>query len=293
LNVDHRTFDVALESRSSTGLRSILISIYLLEVVGASAITALGCAACRILKSDWSRSAPLWFAGYLIVYNADRLYLDPADRLNTPLRASWSTRLRGCRLVLVSFSAGILGIWPLLIGRPWLLFPLALAFGVLCFYSRPVPGAGFRLKDLPFLKSLLAPTVIASVLVLWPPLESGNGLQQKVWLVFFWIFLILTINALVFDYRDIAGDRLAGTKTIPVLLGHRRTRGLLLLLAVALMVMSIALCRLRLAGPLVPIVLTLGSAVLLRSLRWRINPALLSLLADMLLFLPAIGEFFR
>ena len=112
-------------------------------------------------------------------------------------------------------------------------------------------------------------------------------------MVFFWIFLILTINALVFDYRDIAGDRLAGTKTIPVLLGHRRTRGLLLLLAVALMVMSVALCRWRLAGPLVPIVLTFGSAVLLRSLRWRTHPALLSLLADMLLFLPAIGEFFR
>jgi 4-hydroxybenzoate polyprenyltransferase len=86
---------------------------------------------------------------------------------------------------------------------------------------------------------------------------------------------------------------LAGTKTIPVLLGHRRTRGLLLLLAVALMVMSVTLCRLRLAGPLVPIVLTFGSAVLVRSLRWRIHPTLLSLLADMLLFLPAIGEFFR
>jgi hypothetical protein len=277
LNVERRTFNV----RSSTGLRSILISIYLLEVVGASAITALGCAACTILKIDWSRSAPLWFAGYLIVYNADRLYLDPADRLNTPLRTSWSTRLRGCRLALVALSAGILGIWPLLTGRCWLLFPLSLGFGILCFYSRPIPGAGFRLKDLPYLKSLLPPAVIAMVLVLWPALESGHGLQRKIWLVFFWVFLILTINALVFDYRD-----------IPVLLGHRKTRRVLLLLAIALMVMSVALCRLRLAGPLVPIVLTFGSAVLLRSLQWPINPALLSLLADMLLFLPAIGEFF-
>ena len=281
------------ESGSPNGFKSILISIYLLELVGASAITALGCAACTILQIDWSRSAPLWFAGYLFVYNADRLYLDPADRLNTPLRSSWGARLRGCRVVLVWFSAGILGIWPLVTGRFWLLFPLAVAFGILCFYSRPIPGAGFRLKDLPYLKSLLAPAVIAIVLVPWPALESGNGLQQKVWLVFFWIFLILTINALVFDYRDIAGDRLTGTKTIPVLLGHRRTRGLLMLLAVALIVISIALCWFRLAGPLVPIVLTFGSAVLLRSLRWRIHPALLSLLADILLFLPALGELFR
>jgi hypothetical protein len=64
-------------------------------------------------------------------------------------------------------------------------------------------------------------------------------------------------------------------------------------LAVALMVMSVALSWLRLVGPLMPVVLTFGSAVLLRALRWRIHPTLLSLLADMLLFLPAIAELFR
>jgi 4-hydroxybenzoate polyprenyltransferase len=273
--------------------RSILISIYLLELVGASAVTALGCVACTILAIDWRLSAPLWFAGYLTVYNADRLYVDPADRLNTPLRTSWGARLRGCRLVLISLSAGILGMWPVLTGRRWLVFPLALAFGVLCFYSRPIPRIGFRLKDLPYLKSFLAPTVVAMILVLWPALESGSGLQQKVWLVFFWVFLILTLNALVFDYRDIAGDTSTGTKTIPALLGHRRTHGLLLALAVALTVMSLALTWLRLVGPLMPVVLTFGSAVLLRALRWRVHPTLLSLLADMLLFLPAIAELFR
>ena len=108
-----------------------------------------------------------------------------------------------------------------------------------------------------------------------------------------WIFLILTINALVFDYRDIIGDRFAGTKTIPVLLGHRRTRGLLMLLAGALVLISIVLSWLRLAGPLMPVMLTLGCSVLLFSLRRRMHPTLLSVLADILLFLPAFGELFR
>jgi 4-hydroxybenzoate polyprenyltransferase len=273
--------------------KSILIAVYLLELVGAAAITVLGFVACTILQIDWSRSAPLWFAGYLLVYNADRLYLDPADHLNTPLRVSWGARLRECRVVLVWLSAGVLFIWPLVIERFWLLLPMAVAFGILCFYSRPIPGAGFRLKDLPYLKSLLAPAVIAIVLVLWPALESGKGLQQKQWLVFTWVFLILTVNALVFDYRDIKGDRLTGTKTIAVLLGQRRTSGLLMLLAGALVLMSVALCWLRLTGPLMPVVMTLGTAILLRSLRWQMHPALLSLLADVLLFLPAVGEFLR
>jgi hypothetical protein len=57
--------------------------------------------------------------------------------------------------------------------------------------------------------------------------------------------------------------------------------------------MSVALCWLRLTGSLMPVVLTLGTVILLRSLRWQIHPALLSLLADVLLFLPAVGEFLR
>ncbi len=73
--------------------------------------------------------------------------------------------------------------------------------------------------------------------------------RQKEWLVFSWIFLILTINALIFDYRDIVGDRLSGTKTIPAWLGHRRTRGLLMLLSAVLVFVSVALSWLRLAGP--------------------------------------------
>jgi 4-hydroxybenzoate polyprenyltransferase len=281
--------DVSREPGQANWIQSMLISIYLLELVGAMAITLLGCVACTILKIDWSRSAPLWFAGYLLVYNADRLFLDPADRLNTPLRSSWGAKLRRGRVVLVCLSAGILGAWPPITGRSWLLFPLAVAFGILCFYSRPIPGARFRLKDLPYLKSLLAPATIAIVLVPWPAWESGNVSRQKEWLVFFWIFLILTINALVFDYRDIAGDRVTGTKTIPAFLGHRRTRELLMLLTGALVLISIALWWLRLVGPLMPVVLASGCAVLLRSLRSQVHPTLLSVLADILLFLPAVG----
>jgi 4-hydroxybenzoate polyprenyltransferase len=281
------------ESDRPKWFKSSLVSIYLLELVGACGITALGGVACAILSIDWSRSAPLWFAGYLLVYNADRLYLDPADRLNTPLRTRWAARLRGWRIVLVSLSAGIVIIWPVLTQRFWLLFPLAAVFGILCFYSRPIPSAGFRLKDLPFLKSLLAPIVIATVLVLWPVWESGSNLREKVWLVFFWILLILTINALVCDYRDIEGDKLAGTLTIPVLLGQRRTRRLLMALAASLVLLSIALCRIGLACPLMPVFLAIGTLILLYALRCRPHPLLISLIADVLLFLPALAELFR
>jgi 4-hydroxybenzoate polyprenyltransferase len=275
---------------SAKWFKSILISIYLLELIGASAITALGCVACRILQIEWSPSAPLWLAGYLLVYNLDHLYSDPADSLNTPLRFRWSARLRPCRSILVCLSAAILLFWPLVTGRFWLLAPLGAALGVFHFYSRPIPSIGFRLKNLSYVKSLIAPGVVAVVLVLWPLLETGRVLREKEWLIFFWVFLVLTINSLVFDYRDITGDRATGTKTIPTLLGHERTRGLLALLAGALVLTTISLSWLGLAGGLMPGALSIGCLVLLLSLRFRMQPVLLSLLADLLLLVPAIVE---
>jgi UbiA prenyltransferase family len=284
---------MAYEVKSPNRVKSFLISVYLLELIGASAITALGCVACRILKVDWGPSAPLWFGGYLIVYNLDHLCSDAADSLNTPLRFHWSARLRPFRFVLICLSAALLLIWPLVTGRCWLLVPIAAALGAFYFYSRPIPSTHFRLKNLSYIKSLLAPGVIAFILVLWPVLEIGRALRQKEWLVFFWIFLVLTINSLVFDYRDIFGDRLIGTKTIPTLLGHKGTRGLLVLFAAALVITTMALSWLGLAGMLMPVALTIGSIVLLLSLRAPVQPVLLSLFADLLLLLPAIVEFLR
>jgi 4-hydroxybenzoate polyprenyltransferase len=227
------------------------------------------------------------------VYNLDHLDSDPADHLNTPLRFRWSAKLRPRRAVLIWLSGAILLFWPLVTGRPWLLVPLAVALSVFHFYSRPIPFTDFRFKNLSYAKSLIAPGVIAVVLVLWPVLESGRVPRQREWLVFVWIFLVLTMNSLVFDYRDIIGDRVTGTKTIPTLLGHERTRGLLLLVAGALLFTTIALSWLGLAGGLMPGALTIGCIVLLLSLRFRMQPVLLSLLADLLLLLPAIVELLR
>lgn len=276
---------------SANWFKSLLLSLYFLELVGASAITALGCVALKILQIEWHLSAPLWFAGYLLVYNLDHLYSDPADSVNTPLRFSWSARLRRCRSVLVCLSGVILLFWPLVTGRFWLPAPLAAALCVFHFYSRPIPATDFRLKNLSYVKSLIAPGVIAVVLVLWPVLEAGRVPRQKEGLVFFWVFLVLTINSLIFDYRDIIGDRVAGTKTIPTLLGHQGTRGLLILLAGALVSTTTILSLPGLAGGLMPGALSIGCLILLLSLRFRMPPVLLSLLADLLLFLPAVVEF--
>jgi hypothetical protein len=128
-------------------MQSILVTIYVLEPVGAAAVTSLGWEACRILKLDCIRSARLWFAGYVLVYNLDRLYPDPADPVNVPVRWRKTLELRAARICLVLFCLFVLIIWPVLTGRWWLVPALGLAVVFLQFYSRPIPGTCRRIKD--------------------------------------------------------------------------------------------------------------------------------------------------
>lgn len=279
-----------LQSRGSSWLSSILISIYLLELVGASVVTALGWTACLFLRLPWAPSAPLWFAGYLFVYNLDRLYPDPADELNTPIRTRWSGRLRLGRVSLIFGAGCALTLFPLVTQRPWLLAALG-CLALLClFYSRPLPRLGFRLKDLPYLKSIAVPCFIACILVIWPCWESGRSLGPSEWLVFGWCFCALTINSLVFDYRDIGGDRYCGIRTIPTRLGHARTFWVLAGLTAILIALSAMMPLRRVA---ISLALGAASIALLSFVKWRPHPLGMSLLADVLLLVPALVELLR
>jgi 4-hydroxybenzoate polyprenyltransferase len=273
-------------------IRSILVTIYLLELVGATVVTALGWIVCRILQIDWSPFVPLWFASYLFVYNVDRLYSDPADQVNIPIRSSKIEELRGARVGLALLSGTMLLVWPLLTGRWWLLLALSFTAAVLQFYSRPVPGVGFRLKDISYVKSLLPPLTIAGVLVIWPGVENGKGLHLSELLVFIWCLLLLTINSLVFDYRDIEGDAAFGTQTIPVRLGPRGTIALLSGLAAALIGVSAWLATSGSLSPFMPAVLAGASAGLLVAVIARPCPTTVSVLADLFLLIPAVVEIF-
>jgi 4-hydroxybenzoate polyprenyltransferase len=258
--------------------------------VGASAVTAFGWAVCKRLGVPWIPSGPLWFSGYLLVYNLDRLHPDPSDQINTPARIGWDRRLRPFRILIVFLSAGCIIIWPMVTHRPWLIFALFAAVLTLQFYSRAVPAFGIRFKDLPYLKSFIAPVVIASVLVIWPVVESGRALDFDFYLVLAWSFVVLTTNGLVFDYRDIKGDRVVGVRTIPVFLGERGAVIFLRGLAGILFVLTVVCFSGRPDAFAMPAAVFAGNALLIWALNRVRTPLQMSFCADLLLFIPAIVE---
>jgi 4-hydroxybenzoate polyprenyltransferase len=276
-------------SKAVRNLLTFIQQVYLLEVVGGVAITCLGWVCCRLTGSPWLRSAPLWLGGYLLVYNLDRLHYDPADQLNTPTRFLHRESLRSKRLLLIWLSAATLAGWPAITGRWWLIPPIVLAIAALQFYSRPAPLLRKRLKDLPVLKTFIAPILIAAVLVLWPVLEVRTSLGAKEILVFFWCFVILSVNSISFDLRDIQGDRQNGTRTLPVLLGANWSTVLIVALALLAIVMSPLLGLRGTANVLLPCSLLLGIGLILVALFSRVQPITLSFVADLFFCLPAFA----
>jgi 4-hydroxybenzoate polyprenyltransferase len=168
---------------------------------------------------------------------------------------------------------------------PWL---LAAAAG-LQFYSRPLPGASLRLKDLPGTKYFFVPAFIATILVIWPILQTGKRLSWLDLIIFSWSFLVLGINSLVFDFRDIAGDRLHGTPTIPVRLGSRLTNLLLLTLGASVVLLSKCLGLPGDRPRTLAIALTSVHGAIMIAIQCRAQPILLSFLADLLLLVPAFS----
>jgi hypothetical protein len=92
-----------------------------------------------------------------LVYNLDRLYPDPADPVNVPVRWRKTLKLRSARVCLVLFCSLVVIVWPVLTGRWWLVLALGLAVVLFQFYSRPIPGIRRRIKDLPYIKSVSVP----------------------------------------------------------------------------------------------------------------------------------------
>lgn len=187
----------------------------------------------------------------------------------------------------------ILIAWPIWTGQSLLILGLVALTAGFQFYSRPLPGCSIRLKDLPGIKSLFVPAFIAAILVIWPIVQTGERFSWLDLVIFAWCFLVLGINSLVFDLRDIAGDRLHGTPTIPAWLGGRLTSLLLLALGAGMVFLSGYLGLAGNRSRALPFALACVHVSIMVAIQCRAKPMLLSFLADLLLLTPAfpIGLF--
>lgn len=210
----------------------VVRALHTLHIYGAAGIVAFGATLSRLLHFRCKTYAMVWLAGALFVYNLDRLKRDPADAINTPRRLEAAARLRNTSTAIAAFSGMALLAIPL-VRRDWIMLALVIAGGFACL-SYSIPLAGFRLKDVPFLKTFFAPTLLAAAYLAPPLFQQGLSVGVAHYAsVCAWTWCVLLFNMILCDLRDIDGDRQSGTLSIPAFLGPAATlRALVLLLAI-------------------------------------------------------------
>ena len=220
-------------------LRELETLLHTLSIYGALGITAFGWALCQILDWEAGPWMPYWFCAALLVYNADRLRRDPADTLNIPQRTAAAARLRVLSLIVLIVSALVLLVLPIA-RRDWLTLVLVLG-GALVSLNYSIPLFGFRFKDVPLLKTFFAPTIVTASVLGLPWLHLGASRAGLATLALgslrSWTFLMF--NMILCDLRDRAGDETCGIRSLPVMLGDKRTRRLLIALLAVIEVLAL------------------------------------------------------
>jgi 4-hydroxy-3-methylbut-2-enyl diphosphate reductase len=89
-----------------------------------------------------------------------------------------------------------------------------------------------RLKDIPASKDVFVALAWATVCVLVPAYAVvWEGINFSIMASFVFVFMISYVRSVLFDIRDIQGDRFVGRETIPILIGKENTKVFLLTLS--------------------------------------------------------------
>lgn len=178
-----------------------------------------------------------------------------ADRYNDPERAAFYQKYKSLLnlLAVVSGAAGLITAYTT--GLPSFIILLIMSITGLSYNLRLIPQRLFRTKyrrirDIPGSKTVLIAMAWGVVTALLPPLSATGTLTWTNGLVYLCASGIVFVRTAFFDVLDMQGDRIVGKETIAILLGEKRSLGLLKLMLLVLMALLPATAALDLVSSL-------------------------------------------
>jgi 4-hydroxybenzoate polyprenyltransferase len=164
------------------------------------------------------------------IYSLDSIVDMDKDITNMPERKKFLSKRKRLYL-LCSVAAYLLAGLILLLSKPFALPIIFLPFAANAFYATKLPVLNFRLKDIPFVKNFVVAVAWGLTCTLLPAAYMVYPPEVKILRTVFYFMLVTTfIAAVLYDVRDVKGDREIGVRTIPVILGAGKTTGILLVL---------------------------------------------------------------
>ncbi|NYT00211.1 MAG: UbiA family prenyltransferase [Methanocellales archaeon] len=169
----------------------------------------------------------LLIASFLIIfaiYNINKLTDLEEDSVNVPERAGFIEKNKHfvAGTTIVSFIAAL---YLSFLQKPLSVFVILFPFFMGIIYSIKI--SSFRLKDITGIKNIVVALSWAVLGAFIPLTVSFRGYILMI-LIFYFFFIKCFINTVVFDVRDIEGDKMSGVRTIPVFFGRRNSKNLLL-----------------------------------------------------------------
>ena len=217
--------------------------------LGALAITYAVCLLLGITSQLWAYGL-IAFAYIFSVYTWNRAVDPREETTHLPPRVQFYQRhrhlLNAVSLTLTVLALAVSAL--VLKHRTVLIVLLAVAYVLGAIYAiRLLPlrrGRLGSLKDIPASKDLFAAlgwTLVAAVI---PCVGAYGRFTRAGLLTSAALFVIVLARQIAYDLIDIRGDRLLGEETLPVLVGERRSRTLVISLAAA----GLALCVIGVAA---------------------------------------------
>lgn len=171
----------------------------------------------------------LCFAVFLMtfsVYSLNKLTDIREDAINTPERLKFLVG-RKKQVLYIALCAYALSAIIAFNNKPSALPVIFIPIVANALYSsRLLPGVP-RLKDIPVMKNVIVALSWALVCTLMPALQMNEPLKAVTLVIYFMVARVF-VNTVIFDIRDVDGDRANGVRTIPVILGTGKTTAILL-----------------------------------------------------------------
>lgn len=192
------------------------------------------------------------FLTFFAIYNINSLTDKEEDSINQPERANYTKDNEKLILffsILSYFIAILLGLYVNYLTIPVILFPFII--GIL--YSVQIHPKVPRMKEIVGVKSFMV--AISFVMITVIPVIFLNRVDVMIILLFYFFFVKIFINTIIFDIRDIEGDKENNIKTIPVAIGKSSTKKLLFAINSSLILWIVISIYFDLFTPFLPVLI--------------------------------------
>lgn len=198
-------------------------------------------------KLSWALVASFYvFSMHVLNRSTDKA----SERYNQPGRTEFYERWGSWMIFAGVVSAGVALALAWFQGPvPFLLLlaisGLGMIYNIQIFPGEPGKGIRYqRLRDIPGSKPLFVALAWGTVTSVLPALAAGEWFLPGTAVAFLFSVILVFVRSALYDFKDIQGDLMVGKETIPIVLGKRKAK----VLVVSLLIFMGGL--LTIAGPL-------------------------------------------